>query len=132
MGFSHLKFYNNRKTVCNISWTLPMAVFEENGTQALWKKKDAPSTYNELISKTLYLASYSSFGHLQFRSFFISFQRSTTLKDFVPSIVILQQRLSPPKEELKKSGEAFREQNLMIFPFLSFLIQTVYIPPIVG
>ena len=31
----------------------------------------------------------------------------------------------------EKSAEAFRQRKLVIFPFLSFLIQTVYISPIV-
>ena len=32
----------------------------------------------------------------------------------------------------ERSVEVFREQKLVIFPFLSFFIQTVYIPPNVG
>ena len=32
----------------------------------------------------------------------------------------------------KKNAEAFWEKTLVIFPFLSFFIRTVYIPPNVG
>ena len=36
-----------------------------------------------------------------------------------------------PRSRAEKSSEAFQEQKLVISPFLSFLIQMVYIPPIV-
>ena len=36
------------------------------------------------------------------------------------------------REGAENSAKAFREQKLVIFPFLSFLIETVYIPANVG